>query len=78
MNVETKDLLKYLIEVAPEIEDEDPIGEDENFREVYDLDSVDFLNFLVKLNEVYKVEIPESDYGKLTSLVAIKSYLTQK
>ena len=37
-------------------------------RDQVDLDSMDWLNFLVALNERLKVEIPETDYGRLGTL----------
>jgi len=37
-------------------------------REALDIDSFDFLNFLIGLHEELGVEIPETDYGQLTML----------
>ena len=48
---------------------------DEDVREALDIDSFDFLNFLIGLNEALGVEIPEADYGKLVSLNDITTYL---
>lgn len=50
----------------------------ENLRETLDIDSFDFLQLLIGLHDSLGVEIPESDYGKLTTLEAIVSYLSQR
>jgi acyl carrier protein len=43
-----------------------------------DLDSMDWLNFLIALHAKLGVEIPETDYGKLQTLDGILAYLEQK
>ena len=45
-------------------------------REALDIDSFDHLNFLIGLNEALGVEIPEGDYGQLTTLADIVRYLS--
>ena len=40
----------------------------ENLREALDIDSFDFLKVLIGLHERLSVEIPEADYGQLTTL----------
>jgi acyl carrier protein len=63
--------------IAPEIE---PAALDAAapLRDQIDLDSMDYLNFIVGMHEKLKVEIPESDYRKLVSLDDIVSYLHEK
>ena len=63
--------------IAPEA-DPQKIRPDENLREALDIDSFDFLNFLIALHERLGVEIPEADYGRLTTLSALVQYLTPK
>jgi len=70
-------IIKVLGNIAPEAE-VDKIEPNENLREALDLDSVDFLNFLVGLHDELGVEIPESDYGRLSTLSDIINYLTTK
>jgi len=48
----------------------------EAVREALDIDSFDHLNFLVGLNEELGVDIPEGDYGQLTTLADIIHYLS--
>ena len=40
---------------------------DANVRRARDIDSYDFLNFLIGLNNKLAVEVPESDYGEAIS-----------
>lgn len=63
--------------IAPEIrlEDLDP-GAD--LREEADLDSVDFMNLVVAIHEDLGVEIPESDYGELSTLDKMVGYLARR
>lgn len=47
-------------------------------RDQLDLDSMDFLNFLVAVHERTGVEIPEADYGKLATLDQLVAYLARR
>lgn len=70
-------VLETLCTIAPEA-GEDPPMADEDLRETLDLDSMDFLNFIRALHERFDVDIPESDYGKLSTLDAIATYLRSR
>lgn len=63
--------------IAPEA-DFDDLPADENLREELDIDSYDFLSFLIWLNEDLGVEIPDSDYEKLITLKDLVAYLSQR
>jgi len=39
-----------------------------SFRDQLDLDSMDFLNFVVAIHKAFHIEIPESDYPKYMTL----------
>jgi acyl carrier protein len=65
---------KVLHEVAPEA-DLDEVGADDTLRESLDLDSIDFLNFVVGLHEATGIEIPERDYSRVMTLAACADYL---
>lgn len=67
-------LCESLALVAPEA-DFDELSLDENIREKLDIDSFDFLNFLIGIDEKLGIEIPEKDYEKLGSLEQIIAYL---
>jgi len=63
--------------IAPELEESD-LQPDRLLRDQVDLDSMDWLNFLVALHQRLKVEIPEADYRKLTTLNTVVAYLASK
>jgi acyl carrier protein len=63
--------------IAPEA-DLDALPADANVRQALDIDSFDFLNFLIALNETLGVEIPEADYGQLVTLTDIVKYLAAR
>ena len=63
--------------VAPEA-DFAALPANENLREELDIDSYDFLSFLIWLNEDLNVEIPERDYEKLITLDDLVSYLSTR
>lgn len=63
--------------IAPEI-DADPIDAGKPLRAQIDLDSMDWMNVVIGLQEKLQVEIPEADYGKLSDLNAIVGYLASR
>lgn len=66
-----------LRQIAPEA-DPAALRPDQKIRETLDIDSFDFLNFLIGLHKRLGVDIPESDYGKLTTLEEMIRYLAPK
>jgi acyl carrier protein len=70
-------VVQALTNVAPEI---DPLmlQPDQSFRQDFDLDSMDFLNFVIDLHTRLGVDVPETDYGKLTTLNGAVQYLTAR
>jgi len=67
-------VLHILGEIAPE-GDLSALKPDVNFRDQLDIDSMDFLNFVIALHEALRVEIPEADYPKLATLNGCVQYL---
>ncbi|MBI4990255.1 MAG: acyl carrier protein [Rhodocyclales bacterium] len=63
--------------IAPEVEEGD-LRPDRPLRNQVDLDSMDWLNFLIGLHEKLKVDIPEADYAKLVTLGDVLDYLKKK
>lgn len=63
--------------IAPEA-DLDTLPGDADLREELDLDSIDFLNFMVGLYEALGVDIPEADYPQCTTLADCVAYLTAR
>lgn len=70
-------IFKLLGNIAPEA-DFEALLPNENIQKALDIDSFDFLNLLIKLNDELGVEIPESDYGQLDSLTNIIAYLSER
>ena len=64
-----------LISIAPEIEESD-LSDTELLRDQVDLDSMDWLNFLVRLHTRFEVDIPESQYASLRTLDDLTGYIS--
>lgn len=67
-------VIATLQSIAPEVEPE-LLRDSRPLRLQVDLDSMDWLNFLIGLSERLKVAIPESDYGQLVTLKGLMDYL---
>lgn len=67
-------VLTELGNIAPELDGE-VVDPDADLREEFDIDSMDFLNFVIALHKRLDVDIPESDYAKLNSINAVVTYL---
>jgi acyl carrier protein len=67
-------ILKALADVVPEA-DVRSMDEKRSFRDQLEVDSVDFLSFMMKLESEFAVRIPEADYPRLSSLEGCLSYL---
>ena len=75
---EIKDIvMNTLNKIAPELEDQ-VIDSNVNFRDQFDFDSVDFLNFAISLQKKMNIDIPETDYPKLSSLTGCITYFESK
>jgi acyl carrier protein len=70
-------VLQALADVAPEASAE-TLRSDVPFRDQVDLDSFDFLNFMIGLHTRLGVEVPESDYSKLSTLDSAVAYIEAK
>ncbi|TAJ22507.1 MAG: acyl carrier protein [Nitrospirae bacterium] len=67
-------VLRLLGEIAPEA-DLTQLNPEVGFRDQLDIDSMDFLNFVIALHEALHIEIPEADYSKLSSLTGCVNYV---
>ena len=69
-----KRILNLLTEIAPDVEASSVIpGID--FRDQFDFDSMDTLNFAIALHRELGVEVPETEYSQLASLDKCVAYL---
>lgn len=60
--------------IAPEAASED-LRPEVSFRDQLDLDSMDFLNFVIALDKEFQIEVPEPDYPALMTLTGCVDYL---
>jgi acyl carrier protein len=72
-----KTLLTLLSAIAPEME-AGSMAPDQPLRQLVDLDSMDWLTFLVSVHEHFGVTIPEADYARLVTLDDMVNYLRAK
>ena len=70
-------VLRMLCEVAPEADPAQVRG-DVDLRDQLDIDSMDLLNFVISVDEELGVEIPESDYGRFSTLDEFVAYLAER
>jgi acyl carrier protein len=70
-------ILEALCRIAPEVSPQ-AIAAAQPLRDQVDLDSMDWLNFLVALHGALGVDIPESDYGKLVTLDDLVAYVARR
>ncbi|HQR70379.1 MAG TPA: phosphopantetheine-binding protein [Burkholderiaceae bacterium] len=67
-------VLSLVTEIAPDVEAATVIpGID--FRDQFDFDSMDTLNFAIALHRELGVDVPEADYAQLASLDKCVAYL---
>ena len=66
-----------LKKIAPELEEGD-VAPDKLLRDQVDLDSMDWLNFLIAVHQRFRVEIAESDYATLDTLDRICEFVAAK
>jgi acyl carrier protein len=74
-DAELMDIVKQtLFAVAPDLEGE-TVEPEATFRDQFEIDSMDFLNFVIGLNKRTGLEIPEADYPRLQSPADAVGYL---
>ncbi len=70
-------LFTILGRIAPEA-DFESLRPTEDIRQALDIDSFDYLNFLIGVHDELGVDIPESDYGKLGTLRDLVQYISAR
>lgn len=70
-------ILELICEIAPEA---DPAAarDQDDLRETFDLDSMDFANLVIAIHKRTNIDIPEADYNKLFTLKNAAAYLGAK
>ena len=71
------EVLEAILSIAPEV---DPAALDDThpLRHQVDLDSMDWLNVMIALDERLGVKVPESDYARLDTLAQLVDYLNAR
>jgi acyl carrier protein len=64
---------EVLAGIAPEA-DLGTVGDDEDLRQALDLDSMDFMNFVIGLSERSGSNIPDADAPRLRTLRSLVAY----
>lgn len=67
-------IIECLAPIAPEA-DPARLDPEANIRESLDIDSYDFLQFLIALSRRLGIEVPEADYARLATMKGLLAYL---
>ena len=67
-------ILDILGRIAPD-EDLTDLDDARPFREQMELDSMDFLDIVMELRKMYRIQIPEEDYSNLNTMSGTVTYL---
>lgn len=67
-------IFQLLTKIAPDV-DPSVLEMDHNIRDTLGIDSFDFLQFIIGLDEELGIKTPEEDYGKITTLKALIAYI---
>lgn len=79
--MERNDLKQLIFELLKNIApDTDPqtLQPNQNIKETLDIDSFDYLNFIVALDEKLGIETPEEDYGRISTMDDLLNYIQLK
>jgi acyl carrier protein len=69
-------IIEALLDVAPDV-DANALDASVPFRDQFDFDSMDQLNFVVALHRRLGVDVPETDYPQLSTLAGCVEYLSR-
>ena len=70
-------VLALVTEIAPDVDPASVIA-GVDFRDQFDFDSMDTLNFAIALHRELGVEVPEAEYSRLASLDKCVAYLAEQ
>ncbi|MBY0563207.1 MAG: acyl carrier protein [Hyphomonadaceae bacterium] len=78
----TKDDLLAIIadelgRIAPEVAF-NSVSLDDAIQAAFDIDSMDFLNFIIALHERTGVNVPEADYARMRTIASAHAYLQER
>jgi acyl carrier protein len=77
MNASTieQQVLAVFLQVAPDV-DAARLQRDVPFRDQFDFDSMDTLNFAIGLHQQFGIEVPETQYRELASLAKAAAFVS--
>ncbi len=67
-------ITKLLKNIAPDTDPEKLKAED-NIRQKLGIDSFDYLQFIIGLDETLGIHTPEEDYGKIETIASLLDYI---
>ena len=70
-------IIQAMREVAPEV-DLGSVPPQADLRDELDIDSMDFLNFIVGLHEKTGIDVPEEDYEHFATLQGAVDYVVRR
>lgn len=70
-------VFRALKNIAPDTTPE-VLKPDDNIREVLEIDSFDYLRFIVGVDSAMGIKIPEEDYGKIQKLNELITYILKQ
>lgn len=70
-------VLRLLGDIAPEA-DLTSLNPTISIRDQLDIDSMDFLNFVIALDKELHIAVPETDYAKIATLNDCVNYLQRR
>jgi acyl carrier protein len=68
-------VLTVFLQVAPDV-DAGRLKRDVPFRDQFDFDSMDTLNFAIGINKEFGIDVPETLYRELASLAKATAFVT--
>jgi acyl carrier protein len=73
----TQVILNLLKTIAPDTEPKQ-LKPDDNIRRTLGIDSFDYLQFIIGLDEALGIQTAEEDYGKVETLRTLLEYIVKK
>lgn len=70
-------VLQALSRIAPEL-DPATLKPDVRLRDQLDIDSMDFLNFVLELHKSLGIDVPEADYPQIATLDGCVGYISAR
>jgi len=71
-NIITNTILSHFREVKPKLEFD---SNDSSFKEELGLDSLDMAEFVARIEQEYRIEIPEEDWSQIATVNLMTEYI---